>query len=167
MADSGSSYVHYVGGIIRRGGEILTVRQSHDEGSSSWWSLPQGRVEEAETLQQALAREILEETGLAVVDVGVLAYSAQGRYPAEVGIKQSTAYVFEVNKWEGEISPSDSEVVETEFASPAQVLSRLQQLPPSMKDPLCAYLRGEVGWGSIWYYTSDESGEEVLATRQP
>ncbi len=41
------------------------------EPSAGRWSLPGGRVEPGETLEAAVAREVLEETGL-VVDVGQL-----------------------------------------------------------------------------------------------
>ena len=59
-----------VGAIAVRNGALLLVRRGHAP-SRGRWSLPGGRVEPDETPQDALAREIAEETGL-TVDVGEL-----------------------------------------------------------------------------------------------
>jgi mutator protein MutT len=57
-----------VGGVIVDNGKVLLVRRRH-EPLKGHWSLPGGMVEIGETLEAALTRELLEETGLAV-DVG-------------------------------------------------------------------------------------------------
>lgn len=60
-----------MGAVIRdRDGRVLLVRRGH-EPAAGLWSLPGGRVEPGETDQQAVVREILEETGL-VVECGHL-----------------------------------------------------------------------------------------------
>jgi 8-oxo-dGTP diphosphatase len=56
-----------VGGILRDGdGRLLLIQRGHDPEAGRW-SLPGGRVEPGETDAQALAREMLEETGLIVI----------------------------------------------------------------------------------------------------
>ena len=51
-------------------GRLLLIKRGHEPGAGLW-SLPGGRIEPGETDQQALVREVLEETGLRV-DCGAL-----------------------------------------------------------------------------------------------
>jgi ADP-ribose pyrophosphatase YjhB (NUDIX family) len=63
-----------VGGVVLEQGEsgprVLLIQRAHPPAQGRW-SLPGGRVERGEALSEALAREMLEETGL-VVEVGPL-----------------------------------------------------------------------------------------------
>jgi 8-oxo-dGTP diphosphatase len=54
-----------VGAIITAGDLILLIRRGH-EPEAGRWSLPGGRIEAGETDEQALVREVREETGLEV-----------------------------------------------------------------------------------------------------
>lgn len=60
-----------VGGIILDRGKILLARRGH-EPLLGEWSLPGGAVHIGEGLREALRREILEETGLAVSVEGMV-----------------------------------------------------------------------------------------------
>jgi 8-oxo-dGTP diphosphatase len=57
-----------VGAVIVDDGKVVLIRRKY-EPLKGHWSLPGGMVEIGETLEAALTREMLEETGL-VVDVG-------------------------------------------------------------------------------------------------
>jgi len=57
-----------VGAVVVDAGRVLLVRRRY-EPLKGRWSLPGGAVEVGEPLERAVAREILEETGL-VIDVG-------------------------------------------------------------------------------------------------
>lgn len=58
-------------GVLIENGKILLVEQKVSPGRS--WSLPGGRLEHGETLEQGIIREMYEETGL-IVKVKKLLY---------------------------------------------------------------------------------------------
>ena len=57
-----------VGAVIVDDGQVVLIRRKY-EPLKGRWSLPGGMVEVGEALEAALAREMVEETGL-IVDVG-------------------------------------------------------------------------------------------------
>jgi len=57
-----------VGAVVLDGDRVLLVKRGHAPLKGQW-SLPGGGVEVGETLEQAVAREVLEETGV-VIEVG-------------------------------------------------------------------------------------------------
>jgi 8-oxo-dGTP diphosphatase len=67
QAGPGAGVVPCVGAIISdASGRLLLIKRGHEPGKGLW-SLPGGRVEAGETDEQALVREVREETGLTVV----------------------------------------------------------------------------------------------------
>jgi ADP-ribose pyrophosphatase YjhB (NUDIX family) len=54
-----------VGALIFEDGKVLLVERGR-EPLAGYWSLPGGCVETGERLEEAVAREVLEETGLGV-----------------------------------------------------------------------------------------------------
>ena len=59
-----------VGGVVLNGKHVLLVKRGH-EPLKGRWSVPGGVLEVGETLEVAVAREVLEETGIDV-EVGSL-----------------------------------------------------------------------------------------------
>ncbi len=55
------------GAVVMNNGKVLIVkRSSSEENLPNIWELPSGRKENMESLEQAVVREVKEETGLAV-----------------------------------------------------------------------------------------------------
>jgi len=57
-----------VGAVVLDGPRVLLIKRGHPP-LKGHWSLPGGGVEVGETLEEAVAREVLEETGL-TIEVG-------------------------------------------------------------------------------------------------
>jgi 8-oxo-dGTP diphosphatase len=72
-----------VGAIVLEKGEVLLVRRNHAPALGQW-SLPGGRVEWGETLREAIAREVREETGVNI-EVEGLAGIAERILPDDEG----------------------------------------------------------------------------------
>ena len=58
-----------VGAVVRRNGRTLLLRRRHDDFMGGRYELPSGLVEPCETLEEALRREVVEETRLQVTAV--------------------------------------------------------------------------------------------------
>jgi 8-oxo-dGTP diphosphatase len=60
------SLIPCVGAVVTdEQGRLLMIKRGHEPGAGLW-SIPGGRIEPGETDTEALVREMLEETGLAV-----------------------------------------------------------------------------------------------------
>jgi ADP-ribose pyrophosphatase YjhB (NUDIX family) len=66
MTGCSAQRIRCVGAVLLDdAGRLLLIRRAHEPGRGRW-SVPGGRVEVGETDQQAVIREVAEETGLAV-----------------------------------------------------------------------------------------------------
>jgi 8-oxo-dGTP diphosphatase len=163
--------------VIRRGADILLVRQQGPSDPEPFWGLPGGRVEEGELLSEALAREVREETGLEILDTGQLLYVAQLHNSGEAASlldeapwppKQFTTFAFEVRQWMGDVKPADPDeyILEAEFVSPAEAIRRLDNTPwRIMREPIITHLRGGARPGTVWLYRRGPDGEDELIAR--
>ena len=65
-------------GALIRDGRILMIKHEHD--GRVYWTLPGGGVEEGETFETAVVREVHEETGLVVTVRRLLWRSEDGEF---------------------------------------------------------------------------------------
>jgi 8-oxo-dGTP diphosphatase len=165
--------------VLRRGNEVLLVRQQGPDDPEPDWALPGGLVEAGESLAAALAREIREETGLVAGPIGRLAYVAEidvrrperlqgGR--GEPMTYVARAFVFEVDGCAGDLACADPDgyVLGAEYVPLHDAIARLERHPyQPMGEPIAAYLRGAAAPGTTWRYRRDADGELHLVARDP
>ena len=110
--------IRCVGAVIRDGGgRLLLIRRGHPPGEGLW-SLPGGRVEAGESDQDAVVREVGEETGLSAVP---------GAFLGAVERPAPDGAVFDIRDYEavvtgGQLAAGD-DAAEAVWVSPARLAS--------------------------------------------
>lgn len=152
--------------ILRRDDHIVMVQQRAAHDDRVYWVLPGGLVEPGELAVDALVREVREEAGVQVAEVGQLACCSQIDRPAHPA--QTVVFVFEVAAWHGTLAhhqDPDEEILAVELVPADEAIERLAHNGgwPGFRGPLLAYLRGGAGAGTLWCYREGEHGQEVVA----
>ncbi len=101
-----------VGAFILDGPRVLVIQRGRPPGEGLW-SVPGGRLEPGETLAQAVAREVREETGLVVEAAEVFAVHSNFHDPD----RQTVGIWFRVRVSGGSLSPGD-DLIDLRFVSP-------------------------------------------------
>jgi 8-oxo-dGTP diphosphatase len=145
-----------VAALILLGGEVVLVRQR--KGQRSYHLLPGGGVAYRETLEQALVREVLEETGLEV-ELGKALLINDTIDPH--GRRHVVNITFEASIVGGSLNTvhTDSAIQTIDLVSP-DALDQLDLRPP-IAPQLMSILHGDVP--KLQYlgpvFTVDETGE--------
>jgi 8-oxo-dGTP diphosphatase len=79
--------------IVRNGRVLMVHERSRRSGGGEWWTLPGGGIEPGETTEEALRREVFEETGLVV---------SAARHVLEMPYPSGMTSVFSVTVADGE-----------------------------------------------------------------
>ncbi|MBJ13244.1 MAG: 8-oxo-dGTP diphosphatase MutT [Candidatus Marinimicrobia bacterium] len=67
-------------GVIRKKNKILIGRRAPNERASGLWEFPGGKMEQGETPEECLKRELMEELGIKA-DIGTLFTKYEYKYP--------------------------------------------------------------------------------------
>jgi ADP-ribose pyrophosphatase YjhB (NUDIX family) len=81
-----------VGALILREGKVLLVRRAQDPGKG-YWTNPGGYIEQLESIEHSIEREVLEETGIIAKVKGIVALRDQPRGIHNVYIAFKMDYV--------------------------------------------------------------------------
>lgn len=70
-SDAERDQVHQlvVGAVVAHDGKVLLLQRPADDFMGGIWELPSGKVDPGEALDQALIREVKEETGLDIASI--------------------------------------------------------------------------------------------------
>jgi 8-oxo-dGTP pyrophosphatase MutT (NUDIX family) len=121
-------FVNVALGLITHGDCILVGKKAdgyHPAGLGGLWVLPGGRVEEGESLEQALVREIQEETGLCILIEHNL-----GEYLQHLGDTTVTLNYFRCRTISDAASPGD----DLELVSWLKKAEAFARLAPSVRE---------------------------------
>jgi len=115
-----------VGGLVEHAGRVLFVQRGENPGRGRW-TIPGGYVEEDETPDQAVVREVFEETSLRTRAVSLLAIRNTLR-----GDDQNAYYVFKLDlEALPEIAVDGRETVDAKFFAPEEFDSLADLAPMS------------------------------------
>jgi 8-oxo-dGTP diphosphatase len=127
------------GAVVEQASGVLLVRNLRRNGMADW-SPPGGVIDKGETVLDGLAREVLEETGLAVTTWSGPIYEVHAEAP-DLGWRLR-AEIHLVGSYGGDLQVDDPDgiVVDAAFVSSADCTVRLAQGPPWVREPLLDWL---------------------------
>ncbi len=160
---------HLAIAILRQADQIVMVQHRTPSDHQPYWVLPGGLVEAGEFVTDALVREVREEVGVQVIEIGALVGISQIDRPAFA--EQTLIFVFEVKQWQGtfQCQDPDGKVYGVELVHSTEAIHRLQQIGSwsGAQEPLLAYLRGDVPAGTMWFYREEPDGQRRLGVLPP
>jgi 8-oxo-dGTP diphosphatase len=114
-----------VGAVVWRGPERLLLARRGQLPRLGEWSLPGGRVEAGETQQQALIREVAEETGLAIELAGLIDVVDFIERDEAGGLAAHYVLIDFSGHWRAGEACAGSDVTECGWFAPSEALARV------------------------------------------
>jgi ADP-ribose pyrophosphatase YjhB (NUDIX family) len=147
-----------VGGVVVRGGKVLLARRSIPPAVGAW-AIPGGYVESDELLEDAVVREVMEETGVCA-SIRSLVSVRSVVHP----IRLDTYLVFHLEYVEGEAQADGAENDQVGWFGPDELL-RLDGLTPFSMQIAIDVLRGGTGLGRVPYSRPGGEPADCFAIR--
>ena len=116
--------------LMNEAGEVLFHKRTDFE---NLWSLPGGAAEVGESIEEAVIREVKEETGLEVLEHSCIGFSSNPMYERYTYPNGDEVQVFAIiiwcKVWTGTLTPSNDESPQLQFFP-------LGDLPPLAKNEI-------------------------------
>lgn len=93
-------HIQVVAAIVSRNGRFLLTRRLPGAHMAGYWEFPGGKIEDGETLEAALVRELREELGVGIAGVAAL-WTLEHEYPE----KKVTLHFLRARIVGGELRP--------------------------------------------------------------
>lgn len=143
---------HILTALARQDGRLLMVQQQGPDEAEPVWALPGGRVKPGKPLLDALARELHEETGLALTGTPHVAFAVQLLAQAGAGMLEEIVAVAFSCQVVGAIQPCDPDgfVLSAAWIEEPDALDRLALLSWYDPTPLQRWLNGSAAPGTVY-----------------
>lgn len=116
--DRGKVWLGVSGVVENDNGEWLVVKKAYS-GLKGRWSLPAGFVQEGETIDEAVVREVKEETGIDCYVKGLIGFRT-GVIRGEISDNMAILYCGQVDASQS-IVVQEREILEAHWISPKQL----------------------------------------------
>ena len=133
------------------------VESQYSGMDGPFWALPGGMLDPGEDINEALIREVKEETGLDVEGSQTVAAVIWLR--TSEGFPDWVTFVCEPTSWDGELAVQDPDGVtlHAAFVPVEEATKLLGDLHRGLGDPIVQRLRGAPA-GSVWNYRWNGEG---------
>ena len=118
-----------VGAILEKDNKILMLNRKK---KPLGWANPAGHVEENETFENALIRELKEETGLTAIKFELVINEYIPWNECSRGVKGHDCYIFQITEWNGELRLAEDEAHDLKWVE-------LENLKKIKLEPLWEY----------------------------
>lgn len=108
--------------IIEKDGKILLVQEAKGKITGKW-SVPGGKVNEGESFEEAMKREVKEETNLDVLDMEKISIIQEEP-------NHTVKHILKV-KTEGDVKPQEDEILDARWFS----LDEIQKMKDDLRKP--------------------------------
>ena len=96
------------------GGRVLMQQRPEGKQHGGLWEFPGGKIEEGETPERALARELMEELGIVIDPTGI---SPLTFFSAPLNQRHLLLMLFRCTRWHGEARPLHAAALEWRLPS--------------------------------------------------